>query len=55
MPWFNLNRMKDGDLRAIYEYIRHLGPGGRAAGRGGDADTVGDMLAGRGARVVRTA
>ena len=31
MPWFNLNRMKDGDLRAIYKYIRHLGPGGRAA------------------------
>ncbi len=31
MPWFNLNEMKDEDLRAIYTYIRHLGPGGEAA------------------------
>jgi mono/diheme cytochrome c family protein len=31
MPWFNLNAMKDEDLRAIYQYIRHLGPGGHAA------------------------
>jgi len=30
MPWFNLNIMKDEDLRAIYAYIRHLGPGGGA-------------------------
>lgn len=31
MPWFNLNQMEDGDLRAMYKYIRHLGPGGHAA------------------------
>jgi mono/diheme cytochrome c family protein len=31
MPWFNLNRMADDDLRAVYRYVRHLGPGGRAA------------------------
>ena len=31
MPWFNLNAMKDEDLRAIYHYIRHLGPGGQPA------------------------
>ena len=31
MPWFNLNAMKDGDLRAVYQYIRHLGPGGEVA------------------------
>ena len=28
MPWFNLNVMKVDDLRAIYQFIRHLGPGG---------------------------
>jgi len=28
MPWFGLNAMKDEDLRAIYQYVRHLGPGG---------------------------
>lgn len=31
MPWFNLNRMKEEDMRAIYQYIRHLGPGGKPA------------------------
>lgn len=31
MPWFNLNAMKDDDLRAIYQFIRQLGPGGQAA------------------------
>lgn len=31
MPWFNLNSMEDEDLRAIYQFIRHLGPGGQAA------------------------
>lgn len=31
MPWFNLNTMKDEDLRAIYQYVRHLGPGGKPA------------------------
>jgi hypothetical protein len=28
MPWFNLKQMKDEDLRAIYQFIRYLGPGG---------------------------
>jgi len=31
MPWFNLNIMKDDDLKALYAYIRHLGPGGETA------------------------
>ena len=31
MPWFNLNQMTDEDLRAIYQYIRQLGPGGEPA------------------------
>ena len=31
MPWFNLNRMTDDDLRSIYLYIQKLGPGGEAA------------------------
>lgn len=31
MPWFNLNTMKEDDLRAVYQFIRHLGPGGQAA------------------------
>ena len=31
MPWFNLNRMKEEDMRAVYQYIRHLGPGGKPA------------------------
>jgi mono/diheme cytochrome c family protein len=31
MPWFALRKMKDEDLRAIYQYIRHLGPGGEPA------------------------
>jgi mono/diheme cytochrome c family protein len=31
MPWFNLHDMTDGDLRAIYRYIRHLGPAGEPA------------------------
>jgi mono/diheme cytochrome c family protein len=31
MPWFNLNRMKDDDLRAIYRYTRYLGAGGSPA------------------------
>ena len=28
MPWFTLNEMKDKDLQAIYQFIRHLGPAG---------------------------
>ena len=31
MPWFALNKWKDEDLRAIYQYIRQLGPGGKLA------------------------
>lgn len=31
MPWFSLNIMKQEDLRAIYQFIRYLGPGGEAA------------------------
>jgi mono/diheme cytochrome c family protein len=31
MPWFSVRQMSDGDLRAIYAFIRHLGPGGQAA------------------------
>ena len=31
MPWFNLRAMSDGDLRAVYRYVRHLGPAGVAA------------------------
>jgi len=31
MPWFNLRAMSDGDLKAIYAYLRHLGPAGIAA------------------------
>lgn len=31
MPWFNLNVMKDDDLRAIYQFIKSLGePGAQA-------------------------
>jgi mono/diheme cytochrome c family protein len=31
MPWFNMNKMHDEDLRAIYQFIASLGPGGQAA------------------------
>jgi mono/diheme cytochrome c family protein len=31
MPWFALRDMTDADLLAVYEYIRHLGPAGKAA------------------------
>ncbi len=31
MPWFSLNKIKDEDLRAIYQYIRQLGPAGKPA------------------------
>lgn len=30
MPWFNMAAMSDRDLKAIYHYIRHLGPAGNA-------------------------
>lgn len=29
MPWFNLNHWAEADLRAFYQYVRHLGPGGQ--------------------------
>lgn len=31
MPWFNVRAMSASDLRAIYRYVRHLGPAGQAA------------------------
>lgn len=31
MPWFNLNKMKDGDLRAIYHFLKSLGDPGQPA------------------------
>jgi mono/diheme cytochrome c family protein len=31
MPWFNLRHMTDADLRALYRYIRALGPVGEPA------------------------
>ena len=31
MPWFNLHQMSESDLRAIYRYVRHLGPAGKPA------------------------
>ncbi|MGQ7814854.1 hypothetical protein [Metapseudomonas furukawaii] len=31
MPWFNLRRMENDDLLAIYRFIRHLGAAGELA------------------------
>ncbi|HTO47407.1 MAG TPA: c-type cytochrome [Burkholderiales bacterium] len=31
MPWFALEAMSDRDLRAIYEYVKTLGPAGEPA------------------------
>lgn len=31
MPWFNLHAMSEHDLKAIYQYVRHLGPAGKPA------------------------
>jgi mono/diheme cytochrome c family protein len=31
MPWFNLHAMTERDLRALYRYVRHLGPAGKPA------------------------
>ena len=31
MPWFNLRDMSDDDLRALYRYVRSLGPKGEPA------------------------
>jgi mono/diheme cytochrome c family protein len=31
MPWFNVRDMSASDLRAIYRYVRQLGPAGKPA------------------------
>ena len=31
MPWFDVNKMKEHDLRALYDFIKYLGPGGEPA------------------------
>ena len=31
MPWFSLRDMTDGDLRAVYRFIKSLGPAGQPA------------------------
>lgn len=31
MPWYVLREMEDDDLRALYRFIRHLGPAGTSA------------------------
>lgn len=31
MPWFNLRKMTDSDLRAVFHFIKHLGPAGEQA------------------------
>ena len=31
MPWFALRDMSEGDLRALYRFVRSLGPGGEPA------------------------
>jgi mono/diheme cytochrome c family protein len=31
MPWFNLAKMTDNDLKAVYAFVRSLGPSGEAA------------------------
>ena len=31
MPWFTLNTMEEGDLRALYHFIHSLGPAGNPA------------------------
>jgi mono/diheme cytochrome c family protein len=31
MPWFNLRDMSDRDVKAIYTYLKHLGPAGQPA------------------------
>jgi mono/diheme cytochrome c family protein len=44
MPWFNLKAMTESDRRAIYHYIRELGPAGTPAppyvAPGGSADAL---------------
>lgn len=40
MPYFSLNAMSAADVRAIYAYIRHLGPAGELAPKFIPADKV---------------
>jgi mono/diheme cytochrome c family protein len=40
MPWFNLRDMADEDLRALYRFLRSIGPSGEAAPRPVGPDAV---------------
>ena len=40
MPYFSLNAMTVADVRAIYKYIRYLGPAGTSAPKFVPADKV---------------
>jgi mono/diheme cytochrome c family protein len=40
MPWFNVRDMSTSDLRAVYRYVRHLGPTGKPAPAYVPADTT---------------
>jgi mono/diheme cytochrome c family protein len=31
MPWFNLNKMSEADLRALYQFVKGLGASGKPA------------------------
>lgn len=31
MPWFTLNEMEEDDLKALYHFVRYLGPAGEPA------------------------
>jgi ABC-type phosphate/phosphonate transport system substrate-binding protein len=31
MPWYNLRDMQDSDVKAIYAYLKHIGPAGEPA------------------------
>lgn len=31
MPWWSLHTMSESDLKALYRYVRHLGPAGNPA------------------------
>src|SRR5262245_53107608 len=31
MPWFNVRDMSDSDVKAIYAFLKHLGPAGKPA------------------------
>ena len=31
MPWFNVHAMSEDDLRALYRFVRYLGPAGKPA------------------------